>query len=1087
MKSSPDLLKVSQRKPLAEAVAQRVRWTMYLILGLVAALGAWQTYKFESAVRIRLKNEELQELLHQHHLAVERMGRHLLAQGQPSAASSGLQPQPRASLANELKDDDRRQLRLNMLLLDPDLQLFEFSPGLEAVYLSWQRRRQKVWSLLIPNADEKSDASARSKASTEGASLPTKRVLSTRNVPNAPEALAELDVLLADVGKVAEQVRYSTQQRAHHLRHIIYIIGFMVGLVVMALVVLVAEPLVRMIKNQHRKQQELYIDFMQLALVAQRTQNWVLVTDPKRNIVWCNEAFLKSHGQSHESILGKPPGYLNTNRHNSEDDRLRRLAELDRGLSVRAELMHRLPNGQEVWVDVDYQPFHDEQGALLGFTVVATDITPLINERLRSATLMKALPAGVLMQDVQGNVVECNPVAAALLGVSLGESADRKAPLQRLQILKENLQPCPMAERPFNKTLQANRPLQGEVLGLMSAPGQLRWVLVNTDVVRDPDGNLTHVVSCMLDVTEYRDQQQLLTLAIDSASLGVWQWDLEAEVVRCNPRLMSLIGHPEKEPALPMEFWNQLIHPEDLQGLRWAIRTNLKDSERPLHWEARLKHSSGRWIWCMFSGTVVARDAEGLALRMAGIAYDINVHKDLEQQLRSQAHTDMLTQLPNRVELLNRVEMVIDRVRQNPDQKFALLFMDFDRFKQVNDTLGHNVGDELLRQIARRIEGSLRPGDAMTNAPQQIAARLGGDEFVVLLNHMRSDADAERVAARLLEVLSEPYDIGPHRVRSTASIGIVTTEHMSEDADSMLRDADIAMYEAKRQGRGCYVMFHPGMRRRIRDDVALENDLRLALELNQMYVVYQPVVDLNTRNVSGLEALVRWKHPERGIVSPMSFIPVAEACGLINAIGLFVLEQACADLKRMRLVLDHKAPKFMSVNLSRAQLRQHQLIDQVHEVMQRWEVKPEHLILEVTESLAAQDEGVKAALNNLRGLGIALSLDDFGTGYSSLSCLHELPVNIVKIDRSFVVEAMESDFHRVMIEATMRMANTLNLSTVAEGIEHEDQAELMRLLGLQKGQGYLFSKPLPLAEMIDFLDAQVDKTAFLPKNLALSA
>lgn len=1083
MKSSPELLKASQRKPLAEAVAHRVRWSMYLILGLVAALGAWQTYQIESAVRHRLKNEELQELLHQHHLAVERMGRHLLAQGQPAVPSLGLVPQPRASLATELKDDDRRQLRLNMLLLDPDLQLFDFSPSLETLYFNWQRQRQKVWPLLAQKADEKPGANDRSKAPS--AVMP-KQSRSALNELHALNALVELDVLLADVSYVSEQVRYGTQQRAIRIRHIIHIIGFMVGLVVLALVVFVAEPLVRMIKNQHRKQQDLYKDFMQLALVAQRTQNWVLVTDPNRNVVWCNEAFLKSHGQSYESVLGKPPGYLNINRHNSEEDRLRRLAELDRGLSVRAELMHRLPNGQEVWVDVDYQPFHDEQGALLGFTVVATDITPLINERLRSATLMKALPAGVLMQDVQGNVVECNSVAAALLGVGLGESADRKAPLQRLQILKENLQPCPMAERPFNKTLQANRPLQGEVLGLMSAPGQLRWVLVNTDVVRDPDGNVTHVVSCMLDVTEYRDQQQLLTLAIDSASLGVWQWDLEDEVVRCNPRLMSLIGHPEKEPVLPMEFWNQLIHPEDLQGLRWAIRTNLKDSERPLHWEARLQHSSGRWMWCMFSGTVVARDAEGQALRMAGIVYDINVHKDLEEQLRSQAHTDMLTQLPNRVELLNRVEMVIDRVRQTPDQKFALLFMDFDRFKQVNDTLGHNVGDELLRQIARRIEGSLRPGDAMANAPQQIAARLGGDEFVVLLNHMRSDADAERVATRLLEVLSEPYDIGPHRVRSTASIGIVTTEHMSEDADSMLRDADIAMYEAKRQGRGCYVMFHPGMRRRIRDDVALENDLRLALELNQMYVVYQPVVDLNTRNVSGLEALVRWKHPERGIVSPMSFIPVAEACGLINAIGLFVLEQACADLKRMRLVLAHKAPEFMSVNLSRAQLRQPQLIDQVHEVMQRWEVKPEHLILEVTESLAAQDEGVKAALNDLRGLGIALSLDDFGTGYSSLSCLHELPVNIVKIDRSFVVEAMESDFHRVMIEATMRMANTLNLSTVAEGIEHEDQAELMRLLGLQKGQGYLFSKPLPLAEMIDFLDAQVDKAGFLPKNLVLS-
>ncbi len=1085
MKSSLELLKVSQRKPLAEAVAHRVRWSMYLILGLVAALGAWQTYQFESAVRVRLKNEELQELLHQHQVAVERMGRQLLTQGQPAEPSLGAAPPPRASLATELQDDDRRQLRLNMLLLDSDLQLFTFSPSLEKLYFNWQRQRQKVWLLLAQNADEKLGAPDRSKAPSNATPVQTQSV---KNL------ISELDVLLADMAQIQEQVRYGTQQRADYLRRIIFLIGFLVALFVVFLVVFVAEPLVRMIKTQHRKQQELYKDFMQLALVAQRTRNWVLVTDPKRNILWCNEAFSKSHGLSYESVLGKPPGYLNTNRHNSEEDRLHRLAELDRGLSVRAEVMHRLPNGREVWVDVDYQPFHDEQGALLGFTVLATDITPLMNERLRSATLMQALPAGVLMQDLQGNVVDCNPVAASLLGVSadLGgasplHGADRTAHLQRLQILKENLQPCPMAERPFYKTLQANRPLQGEVLGLMSAPGQLRWVLVNTDVVRDPDGNLTHVVSCMLDVTEYRDQQQLLTLAIDSASLGVWQWDLEEQVVRCNPRLMSLLGHPEKEPTLSMEFWNQLVHSEDLQGLRWAIRTNLKDSERPLHWEARLQHSSGRWMWCMFSGTVVARDDEGRALRMAGIVYDINVHKDLEEQLRSQAHTDMLTQLPNRVELQNQLQMVMERALQNPDQKFALLFMDFDRFKQVNDTLGHNVGDELLRQIAGRLEGCLRPGDALSTAPQQIAARLGGDEFVVLLNHMRADADAERVATRLLEVLSQPYDIGPHRVRSTASIGIVTTEHMSEDADSMLRDADIAMYEAKRQGRGCYVMFHPGMRRRIRDDVALENDLRQALELKQLYVVYQPVVDLTTRKVSGLEALVRWKHPERGIVSPLSFISVAEACGLIGPMGLFVLEQACIDLKCMRLVLDDKAPAFMSVNLSRAQLRHPQLVDQVHEVMQRNEVKPAHLILEVTESLAAQDEVVKTALSDLRGLGIALSLDDFGTGYSSLSCLHELPVNIVKIDRSFVVEAMESDFHRVMIEATIRMANTLNLSTVAEGIEHEDQAELMRSLGLQKGQGYLFSKPLPLPELIEFLDAQVDKAAFLTNNLALSA
>jgi diguanylate cyclase (GGDEF)-like protein/PAS domain S-box-containing protein len=852
--------------------------------------------------------------------------------------------------------------------------------------------------------------------------------------------------------------------------------------VLIAIAVFLVDPMVRRIQKQQADQDQLFRKYQQLALVAQRTSSWAAVTDRQRRIIWCNEALLKGLGVSQAEVLGKHPNLLSANRHNLKEDMEALTAQLDQGLGVRVELLRVLPNGHEVWLDVDYQPYHDADGKLEGFSLLATDISLRINTHMRSSTLMAALPVGVLMQDATAQVVECNRAAADLLDTTPDQLIGKKEWVRRGQIVKSNLEPCPIPEQPFHSTLNLGHGICGEVYGLLNRQGQVRWAMVNTDWLRNSEGALMHVVTCLLDVTEYRDQQQLLSLAMDSASLGVWHWDLSEEVVRCNERMMALIGHPEREPVMTLDFWNELVHPEDLQGLRWAIQTNLKDSARPLHWEVRLRHKSSRWIWCMFSGTVVSRNAEGQAQRIAGILYDINVHKDLEEQLRIQARTDTLTQLPNRVEIQNRIHRILELARLQPNLKFAVLFMDFDRFKQVNDTLGHNVGDELLRQIAARLKSYVRSRDEMFDKRLQMAARLGGDEFVVVLNNLHRDDEAELVAQRILDELSQPYEIGPHRLRSTASIGIVTTEHMAEDADSILRDADIAMYEAKRQGRGCFVVFHPLMRRRIRDDVSLENDLRQALELKQLFVVYQPVVDLNTRHTSGLEALLRWRHPERGLVSPQSFVPVAETCGLISDIGLFVLEQACSDLRRMCLILDDRAPQFVSVNLSRAQLHHPHLVEQIKRAMRSADIAPKQLVLEVTESLAAQDNVVQSALQELRETGLSLSLDDFGVGYSSLSCLHELPVNIVKIDRSFVMEAMQSDFHRVMIEATIRMATTLHLSTVAEGIEHEDQAELMRQLGLEKGQGYLFSKPLALGDMIEWLQSRMARSFYDTKT-----
>jgi diguanylate cyclase (GGDEF)-like protein/PAS domain S-box-containing protein len=771
-------------------------------------------------------------------------------------------------------------------------------------------------------------------------------------------------------------------------------------------------------------------------------------------------------------VAGQHPGLLVENEYMGAAEVARLRGLLNQGQAVRAELMCQTAMGLDVWLDVDYQPIHEVDGALAGFTVVATDITERVEQRLKMQTLLDTLPAGVVLHAASGEVVECNRAAAQMLGMERHDLLSPAGLGREAMAVRDDLTPYPVDEHPAMRTLRTGQGVRGESVGMLSTEGVLRWLMVNTEPLHDLAGHLTGVVSCAVDVTEQRAQQQLLMLATEGASMGLWQWEIATGVMSCNDRLLQLYGYERGNFEMTVDAWDAIIHPQDLDGWRWAVQTNLRDSQRPLYWEIRVRNgSSGRWIWLMYSGTVVARDAQGQAVRMAGICYDINAQKELEEQLRQAAHTDSLTQLPNRSELLSRIHASIQRTRQQPGYHFAVLFMDFDRFKQINDTLGHSVGDDLLRQIARRLEDSLRPSDAFVQSSDfsQMAARIGGDEFVVLLDDIRGDLDAQVVASRLLDVLAEPYDIGTNRINSSVSIGVVTTEHMADDPDSVLRDADIAMYEAKREGRARYVMFDPSMRKRLRDDVSLENDLRQALEQGSLYVVYQPLIDLRSGALAGLEALVRWRHPERGQVSPLIFVPIAEANGMIDALGRFVLRAACEEFMHLQTVLGEQAPATVSVNLSRAQLRQAGLVTGIFDVLYASGMAPQQLILEVTESLAAQDEAVKSVLNEIRALGVALSLDDFGTGYSSLSCLHELPVDVVKIDQSFVAQALSSDYHRVMIEATIRMAQTLGLGTVAEGIETEEQSALMAALGCGKGQGYLYSPPLAAEALVQWV------------------
>ncbi|HYT08274.1 MAG TPA: EAL domain-containing protein [Rugosimonospora sp.] len=558
-----------------------------------------------------------------------------------------------------------------------------------------------------------------------------------------------------------------------------------------------------------------------------------------------------------------------------------------------------------------------------------------------------------------------------------------------------------------------------------------------------------------------RESEERYALAARGANDGLWDWNLVTGAVYFSPRWKAMLGFLEDEIDDRLEEWLGRIHDADRERVKEEIAAHQRGLTPHFESEHRLLHKDGGFRWMLSRGLAV-QDRTGKPLRMAGSQTDITERKV----------SDPLTALPNRLLFIDRLGRLIKHSKRRKDHLFAVLFLDLDGFKMINDSLGHLVGDQLLVGVAMRLEKCLRSSDTVARLGETFTvARLGGDEFTILLDDLKEPADANRTADRLMKALAPPFLLAGKEVFTSISIGITLSNTAYEQPEDMLRDADTAMYRAKSLGKARYEVFDADMRASVMARLQLETDLRRALERNEFRNFYQPIVSLESGRIVGFEALMRWQHPTRGMIAPEEFIFVAEETGLIREIGWWSLREACQQMSNWRAGSKGYAGLTMSVNLSAKQLLQPHLVEDMDKLLRETALPSEALKLEITESAVMADPAAAVEmLQRIKSLGIRLAIDDFGTGYSSLSYLHRFPLDTLKIDRSFISGNGAGEGGIEIARTIMPMAKNLRLDVVAEGVETIEQVTLLKKLQCKYAQGYYFSKPLAPEEIAPLLE-----------------
>ena len=566
-------------------------------------------------------------------------------------------------------------------------------------------------------------------------------------------------------------------------------------------------------------------------------------------------------------------------------------------------------------------------------------------------------------------------------------------------------------------------------------------------------GELLRVTAVLRDETpavekqdELREREERFALALAGTSDVVWDWDLRQNRLHLSPRWRELLGAAPVTGS-PAD-WLDRVHPADAAPLRAALAAHFEGRTAALDHEHRVRHADGEFRWVAVRGAA-RRDSSGSAVRAAGLMTDVTRHRALVDRMAHDARHDGLTGLPNRTLFLDLLRHSFYRTRRHEEYRFAVLFIDIDRFKMVNDAFGHEAGDQLLIQIARRLESCLREGDTL--------ARHGGDEFTMWLDDVRGSPDAMRVAERVHEVMREAFVVSGQQIHSSASIGIALGSSSYKQAEDVLRDSDVAMYRAKALGKARTAVFQREPSENVPSHLQMESDLRSALLRNELRVHYLPIVDVQTGNVQAIEALARWEHPRLGLVPPAKFLTLAQETGLIVSIDQWVLQTASRQLHEWRRELASAAKMSLSVNFSQKLLEQRDLTAQIDRVLKEAQLAPADLNLDINESALGPDNGGNM-LTELHARGLKLHMDDFGLGQTWLRLLHKVEVDTIKIDRSFVTAGADRD--RQVLGRIVSIARELGKTVIAEGVETAQQAKLVREVGCSLAQGFFFTQPL---------------------------
>ncbi len=597
-------------------------------------------------------------------------------------------------------------------------------------------------------------------------------------------------------------------------------------------------------------------------------------------------------------------------------------------------------------------------------------------------------------------------------------------------------------------------------------------VLMNYKPVISSNNNLKAFRGVIIDISQLRSVEKALkeseekySMTIKGIGDGFWDWDLKNQKISFSQKWKSMLGYEEEEISENIEEWFKRVHFHDIGHLKEKINLSLNGHSNTFEQEYRIIDKNGEYLWMFAKGNVI-KDSSNNIYRVVGYQSNINEHKQNEKLLEELLHNashDSLTGLPNRSLFMEKLDKIILNYKRKKDNNFAVLFVDIDKFKVINDSLGHSTGNQLLVETAIKLQLCLRPEDTI--------ARLGSDEFTIILENINDKSEAIKVANRIQKELSYPFILNNNEIFASASIGIAIGNLSYEYPEELIRDSDIAMRKAKNLGRARYELFDAGMKTQASEQLQLEADLRHAIDRNEFILYYQPIISLKTGFITGFEALIRWKHPKRGLVGSDIFIPIAEETGMIIKIGEWVLKEACKQIKIWHKKYPQDKSLTISVNISGRQFSHPKLLENISEIVEDSGIDPANLKLEITESTIMENsEKARAMLEEIRKLNIQLQIDDFGTGYSSLSYLHRFPVNTLKVDRSFVSRIGSNDENIEIVKTIISLAKNLNMVSIAEGIETKNQLIKLRLLGCEYGQGYFFSRPVDVESIEKLMD-----------------